>query len=327
MAFSESGEQQQDVATLDRRCADRVDVAVPILRAGVLARRFCEGVAFANVEAVFQRCFYLRSGEDFVCVGDTDIGNGPTTLSGDLGALPSLEFLAGQVALIRGASITIGTSVRLALDRTELWRPLSWPACPPPDCLIDICAALASRVANAAPHEGFARCVIAGGETSGCLPLARVARPRIATFERWLSGMLRATPRPASRQAVGGLIGLGPGLTPSGDDFLIGALSVLDAIGEIETHAAMARAIVDTLPGLTTPLSACFLRAAGAGHVSENLHQVVSSVMTGDVDEAVAVAGKIGHSSGWDMIASILTALSIAATRRRAPAIQAVARS
>ncbi len=135
------------------------------------------------------------------------------------------------------------------------------------------------------------------------------------------AGYLRcSTPGPCSaiacREAVQGLIGLGPGLTPSGDDFLVGALALLDAIGERDAHAALARAIIDALPGLTTPLSACFLRAAAAGHVGEALHRAVSSVITGDVDAAVAAAGKIGHSSGWDMMAGITTTLRIAAAAR-----------
>src|SRR5262249_3933247 len=134
---------------------------------------------------------------------------------------------------------------------------------------------------------------------------ARVARPRIALFERWLAGLLegRFASAVTSREAVRGLIGLGPGLTPSGDDFLIGALAVLDALGESEAHAVLARADVDALPELTTPLSGCFLRAAAGGHVGEKLRQALSSLLVGDIDMAIAVAGEIGHSSGWDMMA------------------------
>ena len=126
-----------------------------------------------------------------------------------------------------------------------------------------------------------------------------------------------ATPAIGDREAVRGLIGLGPGLTPSGDDFLVGALALLDAIGERDAHAALARAIIDAAwRDATTPLSACFLRAAAAGHVGEALHRAVSSVITGDVDAAVAAIEKIGHSSGWDMMAGIMTTLRIAAAAR-----------
>jgi hypothetical protein len=298
--------------------AHHPDLVVPILRSGVLARQFCERVAFATVEAAFERCFYLRCDEDFVCIGRPDIGNGSITLIANLHALPALQSLAGQIAMIRESSIAIGNSVRFTLDQSEPWRPAGWPLCPSPARLIDICAALASRIATGAPQEGLARCIAGGVDMVRRSPLSRIARPRIATFEGWVSGLLdrRLGSPVGSVKAVAGLIGLGPGLTPSGDDFLIGALAVLDAIGESGAHAAMARAIVDALPGLTTPLSACFLRAAAAGHLGETLHRTVSSLMTEDVDAAIAAAGQIGHSSGWDMVAGILTTLRIAAARR-----------
>ena len=299
---------------------DRADVVVSILRVGALAHRLCQRVGFANVEAVFDRCLYLRSDDDFVCIGGPDLGNGPITLIGNFEVLPAPKSLAGQVALISSERITIGNSVRFTLNHSELWRPTDWPLCPSPERLTDICTALASRVAICAPQEGLARYVVGWSETSGrSLSLTRIASPRITIFERWMSGLLEAkcTPVVTSREAVQGIIGLGPGLTPSGDDFLVGALAALDALGEREAHEAMSCATVDVLPGLTTPLSACFLRGAAARHLDEKLHRVVSSVITGDVDAAIAIAAEIGHTSGWDMIAGILTTLRIAAARRR----------
>ena len=112
------------------------------------------------------------------------------------------------------------------------------------------------------------------------------------------------------------MIGLGPGLTPSGDDFLVGALALLDCVGERDAHAALARAIIAALPGSTSPLSACFLRAAAAAHVGETLHRAVSSVIAGDVDAAIAAIENIGHSSGWDMMAGITTTLRVVAAAR-----------
>jgi hypothetical protein len=117
------------------------------------------------------------------------------------------------------------------------------------------------------------------------------------------------------------LLGLGPGLTPSGDDFLVGALALLDCIGERDAHAALGRAIIDALPGATSALSACFLRAAAAGHIGEALHCAVSSVIAGDVDAAIAAVETIGHSSGWDMMAGVTTTLRVAARRPHAVAL------
>ena len=295
------------------------EVVVPILRSGVLAREFFRRHAHAQVEAVFERSFYLRSGGDFICVGEPDIGNGPLTLIGDVGRVSDLALQPRQSVKVNNRHIAIGHSIRLTLDQSEVWRAPSWPTCPPPVRLIDTCAALERRAAMDAPDEGLARLISGVAETAGRQPpLARIARTRIAVFERWLSGVLddRHARGTASADAVQGLIGLGPGLTPSGDDFLVGALALLDCVGECDAHAALARAIIAAVPNSTSSLSACFLRAAAAAHVGETLHRAVSSVIAGDAGAAIAAVGTIGHSSGWDMMAGITTALRAVARLR-----------
>jgi hypothetical protein len=300
---------------------DNADIIVPILRSGVLARAFCRRQARARVEAVFDRSFYLRSGDEFICAGEPGIGNGPLTLIGHLGPLSGLGLRPGQSAAVGERQIVIGNSIRLTLDQTETWRSPRWPICPSPVRLIETCAALARRAAIDATDEGLVRSVAGVPETSGRQPpLVRIARPRIALFERWLSAVLDARPaQDMACEAVQGLIGLGPGLTPSGDDFLVGALALLDCVGERDAHAALARAIIEALPGSTSPLSTCFLRAAAAAHVGENLHRAVSAAITGDVGAAIAAIDNIGHSSGWDTMAGITTTLRVAATARLAP--------
>ena len=294
------------------------DVIVPILRSGVLARAFCQSVSRATVEAVFDRSFYLRSDDEFICVGQPNIGNGPSTLIGNLGRLSDLGLRPGQSAAVDDRQIMIGNSVRLALEQSAAWRSPPWPICPSPVQLTDTCAALARRAAIDAPDEGLARLVSGTGETLRRQPpLARIARPRIAMFESWLSGVLDAGHAQGKAcEAVRGLIGLGPGLTPSGDDFLVGALALLDCVGERDAHAALARAIIDALPGSTSPLSACFLRAAAAAHVGETLHRAVSAVIAGDVRAAITAVENIGHSSGWDMMAGVITTLQVTAAAR-----------
>jgi hypothetical protein len=285
---------------------DRTEVVVPILRSGVLAQAFCRDSRTATVEAVFERSFYLRAGSDFVCVGEPDVGNGPLTLIGYL-RLPDLALQARQPASLSDRHIAIGNSLRLTLDQADAWRPPAWPVCPSPARLIDTCEALARRTAIDAPEHALAR------------HWARLAGPRIATFERWLSDVIaRAAP---SGDAARGLLGLGPGLTPSGDDCLVGALALLDCIGERDAHAALGRAIIEALPGATSALSACLLRAAAAGHIGEALHRAVSSVIAGDVDAAIAAVETIGHSSGWDMMAGVTTTLRVAARHPHAFAL------
>src|SRR3954468_24193035 len=117
MILDDNGTQSRGLSTVDVHAVGSPEIVVPILRAGVLAEEFCKSVALANVEAVFERCFYLRSGGEFICVGQPDIRNGPLTLIGNLGRLPDLALQRGQSAAVCDQHIVVG-SIRLTLDQT-----------------------------------------------------------------------------------------------------------------------------------------------------------------------------------------------------------------
>jgi hypothetical protein len=292
--------------------------AIAISRSGILARDFCRRHARAEVAAVFDRSLYLRAGDTFVCLGEPSIGNGPLTLSlYSSGRLSNLGLQPGDPVAISHRGIAIADKASFTLDHCEPWYPPEWPAAGSSHALRETCTTLASLISSEAPEEGLARVSRALEERSRDTPLARVARPRLARFQSWLCDALE-TPdaMPAASPApVHALIGLGPGLTPSGDDFLVGALALLDALAERRAHAALAGAIVAAPRGRTSPLSDCLLRAAAAGHVGENLCRAVSAVVSGAPEAAVAAIRTIGHSSGWDMLAGMTTAL-VCTTRR-----------
>jgi hypothetical protein len=369
-------------------------IIVPILRSGVLAHEFCRRFTQAEVEAVFQRSFYLRSGDLFVCVGEPGIGNGPLTLAADLVGAPAMSSLGlcqGQPAAILDDRITIGDKIELTFERCVLWRQPPWPVAMPACEQHALCRVIARQILIKSPIESFGRTFCRHEADVDESPLARIAGPRIARFESWLrdvleppvelthrsaaaptsprlrgeiaaqrfrcaagEGELQSTarvenpphppaiasqatpggrPLPASGErwskprmrgisrtivppsAVADLIGLGNGLTPSGDDFLVGALALLDALDERGAHAALARAIEAVPRGMTSPLSACLLNAAASGHVAEHLCSAVSAVISGSLEEAIAAVQKIGHGSGWDMMAGIATALRVATAR------------
>src|SRR5436309_10018681 len=107
MILDDNGTRSWGLPTVDVHAVGSPDIVVPILRAGVLAEEFCKGVALANVEAVFERCFYLRSGGEFICVGAPDIGTGPLTLIGSFGRLSDLPLQRGQSAAVCDQHIVV----------------------------------------------------------------------------------------------------------------------------------------------------------------------------------------------------------------------------
>lgn len=97
------------------------------------------------------------------------------------------------------------------------------------------------------------------------------------------------------------MIGLGPGLTPSGDDFLIGLMAILRMIGEREFLPLLCGEIKRHLQK-TNDISAAYLYHACHGEFSEPFHGLFSA---GKLVAAVEKIASVGHSSGTDALAGI----------------------
>jgi hypothetical protein len=108
--------------------------------------------------------------------------------------------------------------------------------------------------------------------------------------------------------AVSQLAGLGQGLTPAGDDYLVGVMAALWLTGrtEIPPH------IADIAALRTTALSAAFLRAAGRGEFIESWQRLAQVLETQDTEAITQVVNEIagfGASSGVDALAGFATTI------------------
>jgi hypothetical protein len=105
------------------------------------------------------------------------------------------------------------------------------------------------------------------------------------------------------------LIGLGPGLTPAGDDFVGGAMIALRVCGTTAGHAALADRIAAWALPLartnTNRISRAHLECAAAGEGHEALHDLLCSFEKKHLERLA----RIGHTSGLDAAAGALLAL------------------
>lgn len=112
------------------------------------------------------------------------------------------------------------------------------------------------------------------------------------------------------------VIGLGEGLTPSGDDLLVGFLAVLHRTGHAPVLSPVP-AWLDTLAANTTALSAAFLRGALEGHFSEPIVRFIHalySVEPGAWQVSAADLARVGHSSGVDAMVGMAFANQVLAS-------------
>jgi hypothetical protein len=120
-------------------------------------------------------------------------------------------------------------------------------------------------------------------------------------------------------QAAGRLIGLGPGLTPAGDDVLCGVLAAAASKGEDVVRDQVSDAAA-RCADRTTLLSSALLRAAGCGYVLPELAGLLRALADAEPDrtaQCLDSLGAIGHTSGGAMALGALISLQAWAAGRK----------
>ena len=288
--------------------------AIVVREIGFDAARALTGGGTGRVAAVFARAIYLRTPRGWACAGPPGLGGGPLNLLCDLP--DAMDWAArglrpGAAIGIGEKAIDLGRGLVLALDGARIWQPV--PSGPwSRESLGKGLRALDRLTAGALPTAGLATflrpdAVAASAE-------ARKAAPNVAILYAWLRGTpeSNASPPQSVLEAATRLLGLGPGLTPSGDDFLGGLLIALRLLNRGALSARLWTGLEAAAARRSLELSVAHLRAAAAGRGSAALHAALNALVTGRADDLPAELERIeeiGHTSGWDALAGAVTAL------------------
>jgi hypothetical protein len=121
-----------------------------------------------------------------------------------------------------------------------------------------------------------------------------------------LTSALAAGNRVGAQEYASRLAGAGIGLTPAGDDVLMGGIYASWIIHPFEVASVLARDIASTAASLTTSLSAEWLRAAGRGEAGIRWHEFFDALLAGEnrqISRALAAIVQVGETSGADALA------------------------
>lgn len=111
------------------------------------------------------------------------------------------------------------------------------------------------------------------------------------------------------KTAVRYLAGRGIGLTPGGDDFLMGMIYALWATRPLAEAAAIAQQIFEVAAPLTTTLSARWLQAAKGGEAHISWHNLILALGQNEptaVFDSLKAILNIGHTSGADALSGFV---------------------
>jgi hypothetical protein len=279
---------------------------------GVVAARALRDGARGKVSAVFERSFYVTIGGQWICVVPKDGGLGPLNVecreASLAGTIKSLRV--GDAVSVQNKSLRVGATLALSLENAKEWRPVppgDWNRDSVKHGLENLRAVIGAREL---PQEGLAALLV---DSSARLnAVAEAARGPMRDFQAMLQ---KAIANSGSSLEVGKLtlfIGLGPGLTPSGDDALGGALITLHVLGEDKVRDRLWHELAPLARAATGDISFAHLSAAAEGFGHEAVHRLINQVLEGgaDLSSALDAVDAIGHTSGWDALLGVTIALS-----------------
>lgn len=264
------------------------------------------------VHSVFQRVVNVTGGDgQLFTIAARNIDNAPRTLVADAPGFDGLGLVRGGKVDAAADAITLQGRVRIRLEGARPWHA-ALPRYPDDD------ARLRGNVGYAREHAGSGAF---GAASRADEPGPTALMPQlIARRTAMLRAALVRGDADAAQRHGQALLGLGPGLTPSGDDYLVGLFAVVHMPGSpCAAWVPVCAAIAAPASERTHAISVAALRAAAAGRVRESLSSFLLALVAGghaDVLPALSRVLAIGSSSGADMVEGMLDGLDVARTLR-----------
>jgi hypothetical protein len=273
--------------------------------------RALEAPSFGGrVHSVFKRVVNIEctAGKLFTLAG-SGLDNAPNTAVVDVTSFEASGIAVNDLVTVAEGKLRVGDGVVMQWTTAVTWQ------------------ASLSRFAEADGNlqarldwtwSYLGRNGVQGGIVGQDLSDNSFARMMSVTLQERSGSLLEALEQmrmTSACQHAKSIIGLGPGLTPAGDDFLVGLFAVLNLPGspccgwlgggkDVLSHAEQS----------TNAISLAALTPAAYGHVRESISRLIETLICGTpatLTEALDRVLAIGSTSGSDLVAGILAGLNL----------------
>lgn len=263
-----------------------------------------------TVHSVYRKTINIQAQGQLLALQSAASPLSPVSLMTNLtaGQLEALHIEPGQAVRFSRDSIEVICSGNPSIFRYSpslIYRSelSGFSAGSSPDILKSRVQMAVSRSEGGGFRQLFSSCAWKEGDESLVLSAAmeQMSRCRL---------LLRTNAYMEAARTLARLIGLGIGLTPSGDDFLCGVLASL-TLCRLTDHP-FARSLAAQLEGHlsdTNDISGTFLRCALQNQFSQTVCRLWDLP---PADEILHSFEAVGHSSGTDTLCGILYALDLA---------------
>jgi hypothetical protein len=293
--------------------SDALDLGLRPLAAfeiGCLARQALQPGQRGRISAIFERSFYVSLAGTEICVGPPGLGGGPLNLRCHGAPEPwrAAGLGEGMAVLVGPREICLPPHFVISFADAAVWTPAPpgpWSAASLGAGLAALDTLLPARL----PREGLGFLALPGH--AGEAAIAAVACGPADALSAFLRDAMAGT-GDRTVPNLQALIGLGPGLTPSGDDLLGGAMVALHLLGRPDVADLLWHGISAVLETGTNTISRAHLAAAARGLGGAALHRILNDLLTGKRSALAArldAIDRIGHCSGWDALGGAVIAL------------------
>jgi hypothetical protein len=259
-----------------------------------------------RILAAFRRVCIVQAGDDqLISLVAPEVGDGPLSIVLEQAPEDWSDLQPGSPVRV-GRDRLQCENLKISLGRAAVWDPR-------PDwehlranarTLLERLEYLAVRMPEHAPADSMLS-LLRDHELPGSSSLSPVHARAQKAAETLLAGW-GGEEAQVNAGAVQ-LAGLGIGLTPSGDDFLLGTMLCAWLAHPAPKHYCAS--VSDAALSRTTLLSGAYLRSAAGGECSSPWHLLLEALASGSDEELAAAARAVvayGHTSGSDALAGFL---------------------
>jgi hypothetical protein len=274
--------------------------------------------AVGEVHSTFERVFNVIISGELVGIARSDVPNGPFILITEIEPNVNMQSLVdnGEKISVDEYLLSFEKGLTLSMNRAEIWSPRHGVKKPIDIGLVKRNLLLVEEIASCR-NEGVGQLVhhienmISGApfDNDQLNRVSRIGLPNIVN----LASAVKSEDLDLVCRSAKKLIGLGQGLTPSGDDLLAGFMASLrwtvnSFHGDLDRVDRINQTIASVAED-TTMLSKQLLTLAAAGEVNEAVEGLLGAILSSHAEDVTIAAKKvsaIGETSGVDSIIGIL---------------------
>jgi hypothetical protein len=269
---------------------------------------FDEKALQARVHSVFPHVVNLvtPAGRLF-SLATAHLDDAPGTLVRDLDDWRGLRLTPGTEVGAHAGLLLVGDTLAVTVAGARRWMPPRLPT-------LRGSRLLSALLDDIVRRDGVAGGVLEADNTTSSVFAVAVA-DRLGQAVAGVRQALADDDSARLREEAHSLVGLGPGLTPSGDDFLAGLALVSATPGTpAAVHHAALREVVKAARARTNLISHAAMDHAVNGRSRQRIHRLLHALAAGephDIEAAARAVLAIGKTSGTDIVLGMQAGLRL----------------